>query len=721
MTPRQVGGALGVAVAVLLSAGSAEPGPAPVPEVSIVRATVTIYGAGGSFGSLGDTLPSGQPLARQAIPDWGFPAGRRAGATAVAGDGTVLIAGWDHDTEDGSPTAAGMMIAAYEPDTNAYTTIPVRTSAGLDRVVDGAGRPVAPAVADLTPIAGGTAIAFTAGASHSGQDPAVAGSWPVFGILTEVDGRWQVAPGDGRPNQWTGAQLRASHPSLGPEACPEHPALPGHSDCAGLADLVALPHSRDVIVAQAGSPGVHNGALLALRITGPDDAGRFSVAVTGHYPYPTIRDPRTADPDDTLHITLNNLHADPGGDTGDERFVATLYVTPDAGPDHPHAIQEFRYDAATGAIEPLSAPVIPGERVGTSGRFFGYSAAIYDSAGNLWAARHNWLAGGKLAVYAASPRRHPLGASPQCRYERGRSMGSYRTTGGGTTVWGRACRPDYDILQGQPLLGVPRMAQDPESRAVVLLTLYGSMLVVRSSGHGADMTFEVGNPVDTAPTLLPTPAGQLAAHRIGMVDAGGRVWFSVMQSPQGVVGLQTDQWLFAVELADLFDPEPVPAPGIPGQVVTVEAGHTTTTGTAGRRGSWATVDVDSEAFFTPCTDLQRSTGCGYDGTPGDGFTLSDHTGFGHLGGPVDYRVDVPAAGDYRVAYRVATFPVTTGARIELTAGGRTYPTAVSTDGHWRTVALSEPVSLPAGVQTIRLSAPPDGRGWYLKSFTLQRG
>ena len=100
--------------------------------------------------------------------------------------------------------------------------------------------------------------------------------------------------------------------------------------------------------------------------------------------------------------------------------------------------------------------------------------------------------------------------------------------------------------------------------------------------------------------------------------------------------------------------------------------------------------------------------------------LADDSRYGHLGGTVEYRISVGRPGNYRLAYRVATFAVTTRARIRLDAGDQTHVTPVSTGGGWRTVWHPEPITLPAGEQHIRLSVPPGAGGWYLNSLTLKR-
>jgi hypothetical protein len=478
-----------------------------------------------------------------------------------------------------------------------------------------------------------------------------------------------------------------------------------------MGEMATLPASRDIIaVRHLDGPASGAISLVALRVTGPDGEGRYSVATTGQFAYPAIPDPAGAG---TLVLTPWQLHADPTGQVGAERFVVGFHVKSDDNTRFlPAVVQEFAYDSTSGAIRPVSAPMLPGNRSHDGKRWYGYSAATYDNQGNLWAARHDELRGGPLAVHATPQR---------CPYDPATPMRAYVTSGTGIApVWGRSCRPDYDILQARNLLAAQGIARDPVTHDLALVSFGGGVLPIRPTGTGRTMTFLVGNLVDLGRKLLPTVEGNLPDHRVSPIDADHRLWVTAMHARPGAVGADLDQWLYSVNIADLFDPRPVPVSAVAGRVTTLQAEHTVTSTTAQRRGGWAAVDVDSDAFLAGCADWPVNIGCGYDGTAGNGYVLVDDTGYGHLSGTVEYRIDVPVAGAYRFAYRAVTFAVTKKARIELTAGGRTYVTPVDTGGGWLTVAHSEPVPLPAGVQTIRLAPPDRGGGWALNWISLQR-
>jgi hypothetical protein len=705
MRTRRLAAVLAATAAALASLTAAAPRQVESPGTTPSATTVTVYGRDGSFGATPDALPSGQTLTRRAVPGWSFPPGQRAYRTALAGDGTVFMAGLGYNVGRLPATSDELTVAAYRPDTNAYTTVHVPTSVGRDRTDDGAGHPVGASVYDLEPVADGRAVAFTAHPAHAGQSPANDGTWPAFGVLTNVDGRWQVA----RANQWTEAELTGSVAGTRPAECTAR-------GCGGFTEMAGLPRSRDLIVAR---PEAAEFSLVALRLTGPDEAGRFHTRTTAEYRYPRVPDRGTADIDDHLGLAVRGLQADPTSRAGDERFLLTLEVASDNPAGAPWVVQEFSYDAAAGRIRPVSPPVIPGDRTTGGNAFFGYQATLYDAQGNLWATRIDGLQGGKLAVYAnVDGVRGPGG--PACPYDAARPMDSYVTSDAGGTVWGRACRPDYDILQARPLLGALGLAEDPSTGDVVSVTLAGALLPVRRAGVGRNLTFRIGNVVDLGGKLLPSTVGDVLTYQFGAVDTAHRLWLVAMHSRPDAAGLTLDQWLYSVDVGRLFEPEPVPISGVPGRTTIVQAEHTLTGTTTQRKGRGATVDVDSDAYLAPCSNFHPNIDCGYDGSPGDGFALADDTGYGFRSGSVEYRVRVADAGDYRLAYRVATFDVSTSARIEMTVGGQAYVTPAHTDGSWHTVVESRLLALPAGEHTIRLSVPDRGGGWYLNWFSLQR-
>ncbi|MCW6006293.1 hypothetical protein K1W54_17180 [Micromonospora sp. CPCC 205371] len=662
MGGKRVVTACGLVVAVGLAAAPNRVGQPPRTAWTPEYATITVHGRAGSFGAMaGETVtPSGQEVARVEVPGWQFPPGVQAYRTALAADGTLLIAGFSHTADLSAPTADRTVVGAYQPATGAFRTI------GIGPV--GAG---APPVTGLLPVEGG--VAFTTRRA----DDAAPGAWPGFGVLSKVAGRWRVAPTAGRVD---------------------------HDDLYALA---RLPHSGDILVARYGRDG-SNGGILALRLTGPDRLGRFTIAVMGEYPYPTL---------DGERVSVRDIQVDPTSSDG--RFAVGLDVFRGRG-KFPHmVVQEFSYETASGAIRPISAPILPGDRNPKDTAFYAYGPFLYDHLGNLWVSRMDEFQGGRLAVYSTRDGRGRL-EQGECRHRSGWAPARYRTSGKGKSVWGLTCRPDYDILQADDVLTIEDLAQDPRTKAVLALSFGGTVLPIRVDRAGDGLVFHTGTAVDLGRKLLPTVIGNVDDHRLGPVDADGRMWVAAMHARPGHPGVLLDQWLYSVDVADLLTPAPVRLPDTPGRSVTVQAERTSTTGTRTRPGRWAKQEVDAHAYVHTCLDWPTATTCGYDGVAGNGFVLGDDSGFGVLDGSVEYTVDVPVAGQYQVSYRVATFAVTKGARIELSAGGRRHVDPVSTGGTWRTVRAGDPVTLPAGRQTIKLSVPRGGGGWYLNWLTLQR-
>jgi hypothetical protein len=632
-----------------------DPPPVPTAASPVAFAAVTLHGREGTFGSLTGTTPSGQPVAHAAVPGWDFAPGVQVHRSALAADGTVLMAGAAHNTDFSAATADRTTVAAYRPEERAFATVQIGP------VGHGA-----PSVVGLAPVDGG--VAFVLRPARGDR----LSRWPAFGVLTTVEGRWRAAPVRG--------------------------AVTG-DDFTGLA---MLPRSRHILVAR-------DRGLLALRLSGPGVDGGFTVEVAGEYAYPRVADGR---------VSVREVRVDPTGRDRDERFAIGLDVARGTGFPH-QLVQELQYDAATGRIGPVSAPFVAGDRNEQETAFYEHSALLYDHAGNLWVSRTVGFHGGPLAVYTADGGRRRMERG-ECRLRPGRPLDRYRAEAGGASVWGQACRPDYDIHQGVRFPAITGLAQDPATKDVVALGFGGSVLAVRAVPSGGGLAFRVGNAVDLGRKLLPVVPKGLALHHIGAVDGAHRVWITGTQALPHQAGRHLDQWLYSVDLTDLFDPAPVRLPDTPGRSVTIQAERSATVATTTRPREGGGQVVYSDATVQDCTAWANGTSCGYDGTPGDGYHLADPSGYGRLRGTVDYRVEVPAAGAYRVSYRAATFPVIKGARIALSAGGRTYVQAVSTDGHWRTVPGAAPVELPAGTQTIRLSIPKGGEGWFLNAFTLQR-
>jgi hypothetical protein len=368
------------------------------------------------------------------------------------------------------------------------------------------------------------------------------------------------------------------------------------------------------------------------------------------------------------------VRTDPASRPGAERFV----VVYESG-----AAQEFRYDAGSGAIRPQSEPFRAPD--------MGFGTGMYDHAGNLWLSRSEGRRGGNLAVYQSGRR---------CAV--------------------RVCKPDYDLVQAGALPPVRAVIEDPGSATVAVLVQGGLLMTIRAARADDGLRFEAGNLVDLGHKLLATTETSRIDSMLGGFGHGGLLWFPAGRVRPGEAGVALDHWLVSVDVDDLFQPGPVLLPAVPGRAVTVQAERTITTETSPRPGTHATFDVHATAHVSPCSDDLAGFSCGYDGVPGNGFMLQDSSPYGFMRGSVEYRVQVPAAGEYRLSYLVSTLPNTPRSQIDLTTGGQAVSTPVFEGGGWHTVPAPRSLTLAAGVHTIRLSAARDQGGWYLNSFTLQR-
>jgi hypothetical protein len=634
------------------------------------NATVTIFGRAGSFGALGDTTASGQSLALRPVRGWSIPAGFSLGTPVLASDGSLIMPADSQDVDLANPTARALAFATYDPAGSAFDLVTIdRTSTGL-----------APSIADLEPI--GHEVAFSVEAAPSAATDV---RWPAFGVLSKVDGRWQVAAGPGWRNAWTAADLGL--------------------DAGGFGAMVRLPASNDVLLVRSFGDGRPGAELVTVRLTGPDGAGRLHAGLVGQFTYDT----------GALSVRAGHIAADPTGSRGAERFAISWTPYNQGLPEgvfDPPVLQEFTYDADHGSLSVASAPMVPaGELTGPNR--LGYGAVHYDRLGDLWAARLLLFGAGDLGVFTQE----------RCPVVPGRPVAAYRTRTADRMTWGATCDPDYDVGQARSLQSAVGIAEDPVTGNLAQVSLLGHLMTMQVARDGDKLGLQIGNLVDIGSILLPRIAGQWLDEMPGPVDGGHRLWIVVRQKqvppvkavPQAPV---MDQWLVAVDIADTFAPSPVDVSGTPGDDTIVQAERTMNFGTSESTFLRTNVYVDSDTFVAPCLTYPNTSGCGYDGTPGAGFVLNASHGLGHQYGPVDYRIRVHTAGNYRVGFRAFTFGTAT---FDLIVGDRSYRMSFGTKSGLSMIWLSQLVHLDAGEQTVRLETPAGaGGGWVLNSFVLRR-
>src|SRR6185436_9078845 len=131
--------------------------------------------------------------------------------------------------------------------------------------------------------------------------------------------------------------------------------------------------------------GHRSGQLMVLRTT-PKAGGGFDAAIVGSYVFPDIHDPVSGA---LLTLSPREVESDPSSIAGDERFAIGFDMAAPDGNPLPTPIQEFTYNSATGTIQPVSAPILPGDLsvakdAAGIARYKSFGDFHYDHDGNLW-------------------------------------------------------------------------------------------------------------------------------------------------------------------------------------------------------------------------------------------------------------------------------------------------------------------------------------------------
>lgn len=501
------------------------------------------------------------------MPGWRFLPGQAAYFPTVAPDGTVVIANEPQTDNQLLPTARQMALSTFSPATKHFANVVVPTSTG--RTTLGGPWPNASGVvggADVSDVglvrtSSGTRVAFTSAMPFWGWQAARGGEYPTLGMLRRSSGgRWTVdrarstsaselAAGAARRAKAArasaaGAKARRAARAVA-SACTvrSYPATGSYGDCRMPAEFAQLPRSGALAVTQYA---YEDPALPSGRISVLDPAGR----VLASYPYPRITDEASGA---ALAVHPREVVADPLGRAGDERFVVIFDAEGGAGsgaPSVPGAIQEFRYDAAAGTLTPTSAPVLSGDRSAAgSGAALGFETAAYGADGALFVGQSQvgTLQAGALAIYhRAAGSRGVLGDRAGCS-----ASSAWRGQ-----AWGRACAPDERITAAANL-GIARSLDlDPATGTVLLTTMSGSVLPVRTA---ADGTHAAGRPIDLGLDRLADRSVLRIGPRKAALDAARHVlWIPIQQlatdrtcAAWPCAPASLDQWLYAVDLTQL--------------------------------------------------------------------------------------------------------------------------------------------------------------------------
>ena len=744
------------------------------------------------------SLPTGQSYSTRAVDGYGFEPGKGPWFSTFAGDGTIFAMNVQSAGHVFMPSGEGMSVTAFNPDAGSFSNIRFKTDRNKEVPVRPDGTKVGANLLDVVTLNGGNAVIFSGSYPHNGQDPQTEGLFPVFGVLTKgSDGKWRVAEGpdgngDGRPdwrNSWSPRELYdatvaadpVNGPALADMICPLNPSLGIRVECTWASELAVLPHSNDVVVAHYAP-----GRLSVLDISGPDAAGRFGIKVTAAHELTQVDDPSWPDalsypdpqpagcpgpgfgsppvPAETerkIGIAPREVQADPSTQPGEaERFAvssdagAYRYYIPE-GTNPPQGcvrsqtvsvpIIEFTYHPTAPPdqrIRVASAPFITGEvetakePLNNLRAMIGGSSLHYDRQGNLWMPSGDGWAGQGVKVWAktAEGRRY---SRPEC-FDPAKPLGDYVSTApGARPMWGKVCKPDYNLVQPKLLGPIFNMDEDRTTGNVIITSWpHATTVAVDPDGSGGAMTFKVSDltglmaqgvtrrtvegPCANDPAQRCTGGPRLAAMQ-GPVDASGRLWAFVMQEVPGelkrdhpeMLMRSLDQWAYSVDLGRLMGREPLRLTAKPGGSTTVQAEVTQTVSTTQRPGQFAVADVESTAPLAGCWPAAPTCTDPASGVDG-GYALAGSTSSS------EYRITVPKAGTYRLRFRAADrLGNGVPARIRVSVNGSTLDTSIATSGY--SEVTGPLITLPAGTHVLRLSAPDAATsGWHLDWMQFTR-
>ncbi|HEY6560660.1 MAG TPA: hypothetical protein VI072_25450 [Polyangiaceae bacterium] len=613
------------------------------------------------------------------------------------------------------------------------------------------------------------------------------GVWGVASGIGSDGKRWT--------NQWTGGQLSRTN-NIAPkfvseQACPWDRSFAGEyadpsnnyheSTCRGLNELAQLPLSRHLVITQnlgfylrLFASGSHdaswdqarkfNGGIMVVQLRPGPAAGQFEPVIKAHYLFPSIP---------SLNVQVKEVQTDPsaaqdkkadgtpanpsGGIPTSERFSIAFDLThqlcdPDNGnpctpgkcspkPEHNapcapliNVIQEFRYNAADGKIEPVSAPIFPGSRnwpdYACDARLFdskancgGYGTASYDKDGNLWAI------GDRVGMYTRSDRAW----SGDCAINTtlGDDLGQYTFTDEhGTAFWGRKCPPHYDFpdLTQYSSIGT-QLSPDTRSKTMVLTPTARSDRAPSVQWSGTTSTynglsFRLNDVISTNSHVLNVPAGFLDT-RPGVFDAMGTMWWAAgiralteadskktMPNYMGSADLGSDRaglkpWVVLPSgpgttfiQAETFGRNSfVPAAGV-NKITGAACAPTAAT---------CTILVEDQHASEPCR-WWVTDGCS--GSEMSGVSLEST-----VPPPVTYKVWAASPGTYQVVF-VVRGP---GGEIWMLANNGIWTkTTLPSSENYTWAPAASPITLNRGENTIQIKSfgGTGQNGWYLDSFAL---
>jgi hypothetical protein len=480
-----------------------------------------LYGRNGSFGALtGKTrLPGGQSFANVSVRNWGFGAGQAAYMSAVTGAGAVVIGTTPYTDNQMEPTAKTMELGVLLPGTRSFQRIVVPSTTNQTQLVANGSRYGGGDIGDVQVVGQGVneRVLFVSVMPYHGWNVATDGQLPSFGALRPAGGGSLVV--DSRGDR-TAQAMVASMPGM---QMPQYNNSYGQTivNGRGLCEMALLPASGDVVVTQYFGPSQLNqqGGILVL-----DQQGRIKAS----WQYPPVTTARGP-----IKCLVREVESDPTGRLGDERFAIICDAFDSNDNPVPFPLQEFSYNALSGVIRPVSAPIQ------ASADGIRNETAKYGNDGTLYVARtrSDGLTAGQVAVYRKG---HIASHAP--------ATGAWTTT-----AWNTVLPPDQ-FVRGTETTGLVRsLSVDPLTGAVLVAGLSGILQAL--TGPIGRVT--VRSSVDIGLNHLVDRTTHNVGVRKGAVDASRRaLWLPVpqldMRAPYPSNYPTLDQWVYRVDLRQLL-------------------------------------------------------------------------------------------------------------------------------------------------------------------------
>ena len=404
---------------------------------------VTIFGEDGTFGALGDVTPSGQPLAKVAIPNWEIDPGLTYFFPAVTSDGTIFIANMVQTDNQYLRSSCSTVITCFNPDqplcydsetgTSGYfSNIRIPTSEGQFWSPDGSeaychtlapfeafGADVSDVQTIVDPVLG-ERVFFNSATGSRTSGPM---SFPALGSIHKTANGWELDLNSLRqpidlyaqnqvvcdaPLDFT--DLCLTDADCGGTTCDHSELVFGYGKCvifcASDLDCTMGHVCEDSKCRSPTCAAMNETAVLprSNRIVATHYSGRLSVMDASGNVLAGYKVEPDADPCNTgttMTAAPRSVAADPAGEIGDERFMVDF---DSSNAQMGHVAQEYSYDEIQRTITPVSARFYPDtpsyfHSPSCSDDFTNGIQSAYDQDGNLWVGTERGLAAGRMHIY----------------------------------------------------------------------------------------------------------------------------------------------------------------------------------------------------------------------------------------------------------------------------------------------------------------------------------